>query len=287
MPIGFVLALFVTASSASAQGVTRNVVVTVTDAKGAVPTDLTAADVGVKESGKDAEITAVAPATARLRIAILVEQSLTADNTIRQGLFAFMQRMKDVADMALVVVGLRNETLVPYTNDLQALAAGINKFTLAPVQQDEHLAEGILDATKDLAKHEDGRRIIVVLGIERQQSSTEDPDTVIGEMRKSSVTLYDIVIPGSGASGGLTSMGDEAALSHILGDGVKQTGGRRQEVTVTPGFPPALDIVATELTHQYQITYSLPNGTKPDGKIAVTMKRKGLNVRAPVRIAEK
>jgi VWFA-related protein len=273
-------------AAAARQGA-RAIYVTATDGKGGFPTDLTAADFTIKESGKEREITAVAPATMRLRLALLVEDSLTSDTNVRQGLFNFMQRMHDTADMSLVIVGLRNVTLVDYTNDLQALVTGINKFALSPVRQDEHLAEGIYDASKDLASHEGTRRGIVALGIERQQSSEMQPDQVIEQLRKDNVALYAITLSGGSADTGVGQMGDQAALSHIVGDGSKQSGGRRQEVPTTTGIPKALDSMAEEFTHQYLITYTLPDGVKPDGRVTVTAKRKGITVRAPSRIADK
>jgi hypothetical protein len=195
-----------------------------------------------------------------------------------------MKLMRENADMSLVIVGLRNVKLVDYTSDLNELVGGINKFGLSPVRQDEHLAEGIYDASKDLGSHEGGRRAMIVLGIERQQSSAMQPDQVIDELRKDGVALYAVTLEGGSVQTGVGSMGDQAALSHILGDGSKQSGGVRQEVPSTPGIPAVLADFATDLLHQQQITYALPDGVKPDSRISVSLKRKGLKIRAPERI---
>jgi len=70
----------------------------------------------------------------------------------------------------------------------------------------------------------------------------------------------------------------------VLGGGVGESGGRQIDVAVNT-MRPAMQQVATELLNQYEITYTLPSGTKPNDRIAVTTKRKGVTVRAPTRIA--
>ena len=65
----------------------RTVYVTVTDGKGAAVPDLTAADLVVKEGGKEREITKASPASAKMRLTLAVEERLIADTSIRQAIF--------------------------------------------------------------------------------------------------------------------------------------------------------------------------------------------------------
>src|SRR5436190_1363359 len=97
---------------------TRTVYVTVTDKDGRPIPGLTVADFSVKEGGKDREIKSVAPPTARIKLALMIEESVTADSTVRQGVFDFSKRMVSQADIALILVGLRNRTVVEHTADL-------------------------------------------------------------------------------------------------------------------------------------------------------------------------
>src|SRR5262245_8612755 len=53
----------------------RTVYFSATDAKGAPVTDLTAADLTVKEGGKDRQVVSVKPATTPMQIALIVEDS--------------------------------------------------------------------------------------------------------------------------------------------------------------------------------------------------------------------
>ena len=73
-------------------------------------------------------------------------------------------------------------------------------------------------------------------------------------------------------------------LGEVLGDGLKQSGGRREDIVAAAGALTGLQQLAEDLLHQYVIEYDLPPGTKPSDRIAVTAKRKGVSLRVPTRI---
>ena len=73
----------------------------------------------------------------------------------------------------------------------------------------------------------------------------------------------------------------------VLGDGPKQSGGRHEEMIATAGVPKALQLVADDLLNQYVVSYSLPAGVKPSGKIAVAVGRRGVTLRAPTRVPDR
>jgi hypothetical protein len=54
---------------------------------------------------------------------------------------------------------------------------------------------------------------------------------------------------------------------------------------VVPG--PVLAKLADSLLHQYALTYTLPDGVKPNEKLALTTSRKGVTLVAPARIPDK
>jgi hypothetical protein len=73
-----------------------------------------------------------------------------------------------------------------------------------------------------------------------------------------------------------------AMLNQVLGDGAKDSGGRHDQV-ITTTHAKAVEQVAEELLHQYEIKYALPDG-KPADKISVSTKRKGLTLHAPSHV---
>ena len=85
-------------------------------------------------------------------------------------------------------------------------------------------------------------------------------------------------------SGTLT---EQSGREQVLGDGPKQSGGRRIEVPSTGAFPQALQQIADELLRAVSITYTLPDGVKPDKRFGISSKRKGVTLRAPTAIPDR
>lgn len=275
-------------SSPRAEVVTRTVYVTVTDGKGAPVTDLTAANFKVKEGGKEREIIKAEPAKARPHMALMVEERLTPDQATRAGLFEFVKRLNGAAEISLITVGLRNTTVVPYLTDPNPLLKAINELSLNP-QPTSNLTEGINDIAKIFEQQRPGRPVIVVVGFSGGQAGGASASSILNQLRQSAATLYAVTYGPPGTAGGsnLGTMGDESGREQVLGDGAKQSGGRRVDVVSTGLMPKALQQVADDLAAQYVITYALPDGVKPDRRFSITTDRKGVSLRAPSGLPDK
>jgi len=274
------------ATLAAFEPTTRQLYVTATDSKGVPITDLTAADIQVKENGKDREVSKVEPASETMTVAIMVQDNLTVDSGVRKGLFAFVQSTFKNAQTSLIVTGLKNNAQVDYTSDGNKLVAGINSLTMAPVKEEAHIAEGIFEVAKELKARKVTRSAIVVACIHSTQISAMSTDQVLNALRDAGSVMYAIVVPGGTTMAtSLGQMGDTEGSDKVLGDGPKQSGGRQIEIEgSTLGFEPRFQNVADELMHQFVVTYTLPDGVKPDNKVSVSTKRKGINLHAPTRI---
>jgi hypothetical protein len=276
-------------TAAGAAPTERTVYVTVTDGRGGAVPDLTAADLVVKEGGKEREITKAAPASAKMRLTLAVEERLIADASIRQAIFEFMKRLTDYAEIRMITIGLRNHTVADYTGSLDVLVSAINKFTLNP-NKDSNVAEGVLEIADHYADNKVERPVLVVLALSGGQAGV-DGRTVLEKLRQSGAIMYSATLawttagpPNSDAVGMLT---DQSSREQVLGDGPKQSGGRRIEVPSTGAFPRSLQQVSDELRSQYAVTYVLPDGVKPDKRFAISSKRKGINLRAPSAIPDR
>ena len=137
---------------ASPEPVVRTIYVTATDGNGSPVPDLTPADFIVKEGGKEREIVKAVPATMRMRLAVMAEERLLGDGGVRIGLFEFMKRLQPNAATSFITIGLRNNTVVDYTTDLNAIVAGINGLSLNPPPH-SNLTEGILDIGKTIERN--------------------------------------------------------------------------------------------------------------------------------------
>jgi hypothetical protein len=261
------------------------VYVTVVDDDGQPVPGLTAADFTLKEGGKDREITAVVLPSERMKLAVLIEESVVADSSVRMGVFELAKRMVSQADVALLVVGLRNVVAVDYTSDLNKIVEAINGFTLRQSPQGEHMSEGIYEQARTFRETEVERPALVAIALETMQASAERPDRVLTELRRSGAVMHVVTLSTGQQSVGVGQMADLAERGQIIGEGTRNSGGRRIEVNTTQGVPRALQQVADDLSAQYAITYMLPDGVNPSDRLEVKTQRKNVTLRAPNRIA--
>ena len=274
--------------STAAQATVRTVYVTITDGKGAPVPDLTAADFKVKEGGKDREVVKAEPANTRPHLALMVEERLAPDTQTRVGLFEFVKRINGAAEISLITVGLRNNTLVPYVTDPNTLLKAINELSLNP-QPTSNLTEGINDIARIFEKEHPERPVIVVVGFSGGQAGGASANNVLTTLRQSAAKLYAVTFgpPSTNNSNDLSTMADTSSREQVLGDGARQTGGRRTDVVTTANITKALQQVADDLAAQYVISYALPDGVKPDRRFSISTERKGLTLRAPAAIPDK
>ena len=263
----------------------RKVHVTITDNKGGQIADLTPADLVVKEGGKEREIVKVEPATARIHLTLGVEEVLIGDGATRMALFEFMKRMAGAADIRLLTMGIVNRTVADYTSDLNTLVAAINKLTLNP-SRDSNVAEGILEIVAEFSEKKPERPALVVVALSGGQTGVE-PRNVLERLRQSGAVMHAVTLSGGQAVGPVGSLADQAGREQVLGDGPKQAGGRRFDSTTTEAFQKGLQQVASDLLSQYVITYSLPDGVKPDKRFNISSKRRGVTLRAPSVIPDR
>jgi VWFA-related protein len=270
----------------AAAPVERTVYVTVADNNGSPVTDLTPADFVVKEGGKEREITKAAPATTRVRLALAVEERLVGDNNVRVAIFEFAKRMMTTSEIALITIGLRNTVVADYSTSLDAVVGGINKFTLNPARESA-VAEGVLDLARGFTQAKPERPVIVVMSLSGGQTGVA-ARTVLDQLRDSGAIMYSVTLGGGDNSAApLGSMGDQSGREQVLGEGPKQSGGRRVDVTAPGAMVKAMQQVANDISAQYAITYVLPDGVKPDRRFGITVKRRGVSLRAPSAIPDR
>jgi VWFA-related protein len=278
------------------ESVTRTVFVSAIDKNGSPVTDLQPADFEVKEGGKIQAVTSAKPAEVPLRIALIDADQGTG--AFQLGIGRFMQKLLGRAEFALISVIVQPERIVDYSHDGAALSAGLARLGTRGRQSGAQLMEAIQDAAKDV-RQESRRPVIVVLRLGGEGLTSISSKDVREQLRKSTAVLHVISaagaqgLPGSQARPGI---GNEQAqnadseltdsmnnLNQVLGDGAKESGGRHDQVVATT-HAKALEQLADELLHQYELTYTVPDGAKPGEKLSVSSKRKGVTVYAPSRL---
>ena len=213
-----------TRSAADAPTV-RTVYVTVVDDRGNPVTNLTPEDFGVKEGGRDCAIVSVEPARERIRLALMVEELLAAEPVVRAGLMNFVKRMHTTAEISLIVIRQRGETVVDYTSDVNALAAGITGLNLGSLSQLGMVVDAVDDIARLFEDTRPARPVVVLVALEQAQASGVDPQVVLDRIARSRAQLSVVSVEaGRIASTAVRDLRDEASRPQVTGDGSRESG---------------------------------------------------------------
>jgi len=271
------------------QGQTHTVYVTVLESNGAPVLDLAAADFTVKEDGKSRDVVRAEMARAPMQVMILVDDNGTG--LFRSGLAQFVQQLQGRAEIAISTVVGQTYKLVDYTTNADALTNAITTLTARPGTPDGgQLLEGIFQASKEQQQREAQRPVIVALTVGGEEHSTLPAHHVLDQLAKSGSALYVVQVANSALRS--TVRVDKPAglleenlnLSEVLGEGPKQSGGQRVEIVAAPGVVIGLQRIAAELKNQYAVAYSRLAAGKATQRINVSIKRRGVTLRAPNKV---
>ena len=268
----------------------RTLYVSAVDRKNTPVTDLAASELVLKEGGDVREILKIEPATTPMHIAIIVDDSGTG--IFRAPVANFVNQLLGRAEFAIKHVIGQAVRLVDYTSDVERLRNAILKLGVrAETPEGGRVVEAVFDSAKEVRSVE--RPVIVVLTDTHAEYSSLPAHHVLDELQRSGAILHVIAVAKIAAlnPSSVPTAKDRPAdllenqldINRVLGDGPKLTGGRRMEIGGLGGTIPELQDVAAELRHQYLVTYLVPAGEKLHQRINVSVKRRGVTVRAPAR----
>jgi VWFA-related protein len=273
------------------EATTRHVYVSALDSNGAPVTDLTAADFSLKEGGKAREITRAERATAPMQIAIVVDDNGTG--IFRVAVARFIEAMYGRAEFAISTVSGQTRKIVDYTVSREALSQALNQLGVRPGSPDGgQLLEGITETSMEMLKRKAGRPVILVLTVGGEEHTMMQPHHALDQLRQSGAALHVVSVLNSAMravappSKPSDLLNENLGLHEVLGDGPKRSGGHREEIAAIAGVTTGLQKLAEQLKRQYVIEYSL-DGAKPSGRLNVSVKRKGVTVRAPTHVPDK
>ena len=263
--------------------VERTVYFTATTSTGTHVSDVTATDLVVTEGGRDRQILRVGRSQDRLKVCLAIDEGLSPDVVFRQAIFRFVQQLQRSGDVALYLLGRGNAKLVDYTSDATPFVKALNSLPVR-AQGDASLVESVYDLARSQRLLE-GRRAIVVLATEIPQRSTVTANGVLDQLRDNGIVLYASTLVGPAGTvpaptpdSPRLQVVEETERDRVLNDGTRQSGGLRLASLRLEGFPVTLDRIRDDLLHQYVMTYVVSAGSKSDGRLRITSKRKGITV---------
>ena len=271
------------AAHLTAQAIERSMYVSVVNEAGAPVPDLGPADFVVREDNVAREVLRVVPATEPMQIAVLVDTSQTARNDItymRTALPPFVTALVNPNeggaknDVALVAFGERPTIFTDYTTKVADLQKGINRIWS---QQDSgaYLLDALIEVTKGFKKREARRPVIVAIVTEGRELSYRQYDQVLEPLRDSGAPFYALMI--GTPSGDISDEGRSRSI--VVDRGPNETGGRRDQLLSGMTLNDRLKQLATQLTHQYRVTYARPQSLIPPERVTVSTPRAGLIAR--------
>ena len=294
--LAFAAAMAVLTTEAMAQRVSqavplvKTVYVSAVDRKNVPVTDLTVRDFVLKEGGDVREILKVEPATTLMRIAIIVDDSGTG--IFRVPVANFVNQLLGRAEFGIKHVIGQAVRLVDYTSDIEMLREAVLRLGVrAETPEGGRVVEAVFDSAKELRDVE--RPVIIVLTDTHAEYSSLPARHVLDELQRSGALLNVIAVARIAAlnPSSVPLAKDKPAdllehqldINRVLGDGPKQSGGRRLEIGGLGGTIPELQGVAAELRQQDPLTYLVPAGEKLNQRLNVSVRRGGVTVRAPSR----
>lgn len=265
-----------TENDAVAQAGERVLYVSVFDDKTRAPiTGLGTTDFVVKEDGATREVLRVSPATTPMPIAVIVDNSQAATDTIpdlRKALVAFLREVDGVGPVAIITVADRPTVVRDYTADQKLLQDAAKRIFATP-GSGATLLDAIPEVSKGLEKRESDRAAIVVVTTENVEHSTRHYRDVLDALKKSGAMMHALVLTGEGSS-----RLDDASRNRasVLDLGPRTSGGVRFDVVTSMGFEGRMQELAKILKSQHQVVYARPERLLPPEKIEVAAAKPGL-----------
>jgi len=261
-------------SAVAVADVTRRIYISATDGSGTPVTDLTAADISIKEGGKDRPVESLKPATGPMHVALLVDDAGTG--AFQAATAQFLERTLAGGQFSITLLNPQASMLVDYTNDPAALREALGRLgKRGRMEADgDQMLDAIERAAKGLQQRKAERAVVVAMTLTGGKPQSIEPKNVLDSVRDSGTMLNVVHLLG-------------ADLGMVMGDGPKQSGGRIEQAGTGNGIVPAAIKIAESLQTQYVLTYKVPDGTPLSDRLAVATSRKGIKLTAPTRITPK
>ena len=288
--VGASLLLVLAAIAApSAQTLQRGIYTSVLSKDGVPVPDLTPADFVVREDKLAREVLRVEPAVAPMQVALLVDNSQRSSANMRDIREATNEFIKGLTggpvknEVAVITAAERATIMVDYSTDQAKLLKGAGPLFTQP-NSGAYMLDAILETTRGFKKREAPRPVVVAIVTNGPEFSNRYRDQVVGALIDTGASLH-IIMVGLPPADVNTVEGRERA--YIYSEGTEKTGGRYDNVLAASGLPGRMKQVASELTHQYLVTYARPQSLIPPEHITITSKRADLTVRGtPAKVTD-
>jgi hypothetical protein len=279
-----VLAL-ATALVTAAPHAERTIYVSIADKSGVPPASVEPSMLTVREDGQAREVVSVKPATTPPVVSLLIDtsqatQSMTTE--LRLGMTGFVTKLLEMspdARISIMTFGDRPTAVRDFTSSAAVLTKDTGR--LFPVSgSGAYLLDALRETAKTLTDVDSPRKIIVAFvdedGTEFSNASRQQ---VFDLVKDSGAAVWILTLQGrTGASPQTPEERDRAA---VIGDLPRQSGGTTTTILTKISLADKAAFIASQIAHQFAVTYGRPDSLIPPSKIDVTATDKNLVVTAP------
>jgi hypothetical protein len=254
----------------------RTLFVSVVDNKREPVSGLGPDDFIVREDNARREVLRVSRATEPMALAILVDNSASAEDdirNIRDGITTFVAQMSE-HDIAIIGLADRPTILQDYTRNAQLLNAAIGRLFSQPGSGMQFL-EAVVEVSRGLGRREEPRANIVAILTDGVEFSNLHYNQVLEPLRTGGGALHALTI-GAFSSTATEELRNRASLLDL---GPRQSGGQRESLLSSMAVPGALEKLARELSNQYKVVYGRPESLIQPERVTVSVSRPGLTAR--------
>jgi VWFA-related protein len=255
----------------------RTLYVSVLNEKGEPLDGLGPDDFVVREDGVRREVLRASRAVEPIDIALLVDNSLAAEDdirNIRDALTKFVERMHADNPITIITLADRPTIVQDYTNNLTLLKNAIGRLFAQP-GSGMMLLDAIVEVSRGLGKRENPRAVIVPVITEGTEFSNLHYQSVLDALKASGAALHVMTI-GTPAKGFDDPIKNRAT---VLDQGPRRSGGGRDTVLSSMAMTTTLERKARELKSQYKVVYGRSQSLIPAEKIEVSVARPGVTAR--------
>jgi VWFA-related protein len=232
----------------------------------------------VREDGVRREVLRVSRATEPIDVAVLIDNSQSANDEImffREALPKFVAKMAPGNHVALIALADRPTILTDYTDDTKRLTERAGR--LFPMTgSGMTLLDAIVETAKGLERRETPRAAIVPVITDGIEFTNHVHQDVLNSLQKSRAALHLVTI------GQFYHSEDPQGVrerSLMLDAGPRASGGQRITLLSPHGLDQAMQRLARELLSQYKVTYGRPQSLIPPEKTEVSSGRSGVTMR--------
>ena len=238
-------------------------------------TGLGVRDFVVREDGAAREVLSVTPAKTPMAVAVLVDNTQAATNSIadiRRALQSFVKSLDGVGPVSIIGVADRPTILRDYTTNQQQLLDGAHRVFATP-GSGATLLDAIFEISRGLQKREEDRAALVILTTENIELSPRYYREVLEALARGGAQMHAVIMNTPRGS----SLDDPARnRAFVLDVGPKASGGTREDVLTSQAFEGKLQELAAILKSQHRVVYVRPQTLIPPEKVEVSAAKPGI-----------